>query len=233
MTQFVRINMPAGLVAALVLSSTYCGSLVAQEDSAILHAKALSRAFRKAAEAAVPTVVKITTESKPQAPRRQSRGRGNPFRGLPHEDKDDFFSDELDRRLDSPPRQGVGSGVIIDPSGIVLTNNHVVEGADEVIVRLNDGRAVRNDRDQGRQRVRSGRASPSRRQEPAGRQDRQLGQARSRRLGDCRRQSLRAGDYRQRRHHQRQGPLLRQDTVVDSSCRPTPPSTPATPAVRW
>ena len=39
-----------------------------------------------------------------------------------------------------PRRSGVGSGVIVDASGIVLTNNHVVEGADEVVVELNDGR---------------------------------------------------------------------------------------------
>ena len=38
------------------------------------------------------------------------------------------------------PRQGMGSGVIIDRSGLVLTNNHVVEGADEVTVHLADGR---------------------------------------------------------------------------------------------
>ena len=35
---------------------------------------------------------------------------------------------------------GVGSGVIIDPSGIILTNNHVVEGGGKIIVRLHDGR---------------------------------------------------------------------------------------------
>ena len=40
----------------------------------------------------------------------------------------------------SPPHDGMGSGVIIDKSGIVLTNNHVVEGADTVTVRLSDGR---------------------------------------------------------------------------------------------
>ena len=39
-----------------------------------------------------------------------------------------------------PHREGMGSGVIIDKSGIVLTNNHVVEGADEVTVQLADGR---------------------------------------------------------------------------------------------
>ena len=37
-------------------------------------------------------------------------------------------------------REGMGSGVIIDPSGIILTNNHVVDGAGKVIVRLHDGR---------------------------------------------------------------------------------------------
>ena len=39
----------------------------------------------------------------------------------------------------------MGSGVIIDRSGIVLTNNHVVEGADEVIVHLADGREFKAD----------------------------------------------------------------------------------------
>ena len=39
-----------------------------------------------------------------------------------------------------PGRSGVGSGVIIDASGIILTNNHVVEGADTVTVELADGR---------------------------------------------------------------------------------------------
>ena len=35
---------------------------------------------------------------------------------------------------------GAGSGVIVDPSGIILTNNHVVAGGGQVTVRLHDGR---------------------------------------------------------------------------------------------
>ena len=39
-----------------------------------------------------------------------------------------------------PGRSGVGSGVIVSDDGLVITNNHVVEGADEVVVELADGR---------------------------------------------------------------------------------------------
>lgn len=40
----------------------------------------------------------------------------------------------------TPERRGQGSGFIIDPNGIILTNNHVVDGADEVTVHLSDKR---------------------------------------------------------------------------------------------
>jgi Do/DeqQ family serine protease len=53
---------------------------------------------------------------------------------------DFFFGDGGPRSQQAPVRQGVGSGVIISPDGYIVTNNHVVDGADEISVVLNDKR---------------------------------------------------------------------------------------------
>jgi len=114
----------------------------AADAQAIEQAQSLSRAFRAAAKQVLPTVVEVRTTIKPSEPTvdRQFRSE-NPFKGTPFED---FFGDDLPgfnfRGVPNVPRPGLGSGVIIDPSGIVLTNNHVVADADEVTVQLGDGR---------------------------------------------------------------------------------------------
>ena len=94
----------------------------------------------------------IKTTTKPQRVEEHSgddshknplHGR-NPFKGTPFED---FFDDDempgFNFRLPPHVQQGVGSGVIIDPAGIILTNAHVIEGTDEVLVQLPDGRQVK------------------------------------------------------------------------------------------
>ncbi len=50
-----------------------------------------------------------------------------------------FFGDQTP----SEPQVGLGSGVIVSPNGYILTNNHVVEGADDIEVSLNDSRKAR------------------------------------------------------------------------------------------
>ncbi len=54
-----------------------------------------------------------------------------------------FFGDEFFRRFEAPPnipRSGLGSGVIVDSSGYIITNNHVIANADEIKVTLSDKR---------------------------------------------------------------------------------------------
>ncbi len=60
--------------------------------------------------------------------------KGSPF----EEFFDDFFDDE---DSDGVPRKvsSLGSGFVIDPSGLIVTNHHVIEGADEIIVNFTDG----------------------------------------------------------------------------------------------
>ncbi len=109
----------------------------------------LSRVFRAAAKRVMPTVVKIKTTSGPQALGPDGRGKPqvNPFEGTPYED---LFDDLFDQggpgigipRGVIPRREGMGSGVIIASEGLVLTNNHVIEDADEVLVELYDGREL-------------------------------------------------------------------------------------------
>ena len=124
-----------------------CPPAYAQDEDEAAKGKGLSKAFRAAAHSVIPTVVKIKNISKGRRVEgltEKSRG-GNPFRGTPFED---FFDGEdfppgIQFHGFIPPRMGVGSGVIIDPKGIILTNNHVVEGADEVLVELVDGRQLK------------------------------------------------------------------------------------------
>lgn len=68
---------------------------------------------------------------------------GTPFGGAPFEDEffrrffDDFFGETPQREY---KQMGLGSGVVIDAEGYILTNEHVVSGADKITVRLSDGR---------------------------------------------------------------------------------------------
>ena len=95
---------------------------------------ALSEAFANVAEQVNPSVVTIFTESTVKV---------RPFQFGPWED---FFGEDFFRRFfpEQPEgnmkRYGLGSGVIIASDGIIVTNNHVIKGADDIKVRLMDGR---------------------------------------------------------------------------------------------
>ncbi len=106
--------------------------------SGIVQAKALLPDFVELAKQNKPTVVNVSTAKvvKPQAPTRRSPS--NPFGRDPFEDFfEHFFNGGPQRPYTS---RSLGSGFIISDNGYILTNYHVVSGADEVKVKLSGGR---------------------------------------------------------------------------------------------
>jgi len=125
----------------------------------VSYAKSLSAAFHNAAEKVLPSVVAITN-TPAMAPRsgqrKPSPGEGSEempfgFRGTPfgdlfkeHPELRQFFNQFPSMpNMPQPGVMGAGSGVIVDPSGVILTNNHVVAGGGNIMVRLHDGRELK------------------------------------------------------------------------------------------
>lgn len=98
------------------------------EAPADVGAAATGISFRHAAQVASAAVVSISTST---APQRSPQNMDPWFRF--------FFGDQGQTQ----PQSGLGSGVVVSPEGYILTNNHVIEGADDIEVMLNDGRVIK------------------------------------------------------------------------------------------
>jgi len=111
--------------------------LAAASFAAPAAAKPVPDGFADLAQKVMPSVVNISTTQEIGGTMSEGEDGEQPQLppGIP-----DFFRDFFENRK-IPPQEAhaMGSGFIIDPSGIIITNNHVVDGAQKVVVTLNDG----------------------------------------------------------------------------------------------
>lgn len=129
----VRTSVSAALVIVL---------LGVTSVSQIANARPAPDSFADLAEKLLPSVVNISTSQM------VAERQGPDFQFPPGSPFEDLFRDFMDRNGQGgqggqAPQQrratALGSGFIISPDGYIVTNNHVIDGADEITVRLHDG----------------------------------------------------------------------------------------------
>ena len=140
-TLAILLTLGVGILIGTVVSVGVRGQEGKSAEATPLSVPAprqLSSQFAQIAKTMEPAVVNINTEStiKPEAHRRGGQGQG--------EDQDSPFGDFFDKFFggqgdNAPVREhSLGSGVLVDPKGFIVTNRHVVERADRVQVHLQD-----------------------------------------------------------------------------------------------
>jgi Do/DeqQ family serine protease len=97
--------------------------------------QAMEEAFSAVADRVTPAVVNVSTVS-----RRPAAGSGEDPERFREYFGDEFYERYFKRRREEP--RSSGSGVIVDRSGYILTNNHVIENAQDITVRLSDSRKL-------------------------------------------------------------------------------------------
>jgi len=141
-------GITVGIVIGVILSARL--HFTAVSDAEIEYTKSriitefdMETAIEKVAEKVGPAVVSISTEQTERI------GFRRYYFGFPFDEDDpfsrffeDFFGQLPEREY---KKMGLGSGVIIDPEGYILTNEHVIGGADKITVTLPDGREFKGE----------------------------------------------------------------------------------------
>ena len=140
---------PAAVVTAFALGAAlFVGhgnvhAAAAMDDNSVEALTALDRAMEAVASRVTPAVVnvEVTARGNSEAETSDGQMQGNPFQGLPPGLRQ-FFGQGPQMPQQQQIEHGIGSGIIISPDGYIVTNNHVVDGATNIKVTLNDRRIL-------------------------------------------------------------------------------------------
>ncbi len=129
-------NATAGVRLWLRLTLAAALTMLALMSAQQAFARSAPESFADLVDQVLPAVVNVSSTQK--VPQNQQQ-----------QDLDEMFRDFLDRREgqpeQGPPRGGssLGSGFIIDPAGYIVTNNHVIEDAEEILVLTHDNEELK------------------------------------------------------------------------------------------
>ncbi len=136
----VAASIGGGLIAAFAVSHNSAPvGVVARADtnpSSVARAETISNSFADVVEKASPAVVEISSTRIIKASQQQGN---NPLLSDPFF-RQFFGGNGPTARPHDQREEGLGSGILVSPSGYILTNNHVVEKASSLKVSLSDGR---------------------------------------------------------------------------------------------
>jgi serine protease Do len=133
----------AGLVAAAGPVKSGASGLVLKRDSQpVTRGPLEASSFSDIVKRVAPSVVKITVQMSARGVSLNQGEDGSPFPGFDDPTLRQFFGNRLPA-VPQAPESGLGSGVIVSRDGYIVTNNHVVAEAREVMVTLADGRELR------------------------------------------------------------------------------------------